>query len=98
MQIATGQIAQSGLKNPDEAGAVSTDYLKLFGLVAFAYLWARMAKIGLDHQTDDEADFYAAKVATARFFMDKILPQTGALFSSIMTGSDSIIDFPEASF
>ena len=98
LQIATGQIAQSGLKNPDEAGAVSTDYLKLFGLVAFAYLWARMAKIGLDHQTDDEADFYAAKVATARFFMDKILPQTGALFSSIMAGSGSIIDFPEASF
>ena len=48
--------------------------------------------------TDDEADFYAAKVATAKFFMDKILPQTGALFSSIMAGSGSIIDFPEASF
>ena len=57
-----------------------------------------MAKIGLDHQTDDEADFYAAKVATAKFFMDKILPQTGALFSSIMAGSGSIMDFPEASF
>ncbi|MED5392644.1 MAG: acyl-CoA dehydrogenase C-terminal domain-containing protein, partial [Pseudomonadota bacterium] len=98
LQIATGQIAQSGLKNPDEAGAASTDYLKLFGLVAFAYLWARMAKIGLDHQTDDEADFYAAKVATAKYFMDKILPQTGALFSSIMAGSGSIMDFPEASF
>ena len=98
LQIATGQIAQSGLKNPDEAGAASTDYLRLFGLVAFAYLWARMAKIGLDHQTDDEADFYAAKVATAKFFMDKILPQTGALFSSIMAGSGSIMDFPEASF
>jgi len=98
LQIATGQIAQSGLKNPDEAAAASTDYLGLFGLVAFAYLWARMAKIGLDHQTDDEADFYAAKVATAKFFMDKILPQTGALFSSIMAGSGSIIDFPEASF
>ena len=57
-----------------------------------------MAKVGLDHQTDDEANFYAAKVATAKFFMDKILPQTGALFSSIMAGSGSIIDFPEASF
>ena len=98
LQIATGQIAQSGLKNPDEAAAASTDYLRLFGLVAFAYLWARMAKIGLDHQTDDEADFYAAKVATAKFFMDKILPQTGALFSSIMAGSGSIMDFPQASF
>ena len=98
LQIATGHIAQRGLKNPDEAGAASTDYLKLFGLVATGYLWAQMAKIGLDHQNDDDADFYAAKVATAKFFMEKILPQSGALFSSIMSGSDSIMDFPEKSF
>ena len=98
LQIATGHIAQRGLKNPDEAGAVSTDYLKLFGLVATGYLWAQMAKIGLDHQNDDDADFYAAKVATAKFFMEKILPQSGALFASIMSGSASIMDFPEKSF
>ena len=98
LQIATGHIAQRGLKNPDEAGAASTDYLKLFGLVATGYLWAQMAKIGLDHQNDDDADFYAAKVATAKFFMEKILPQSGALFASIMSGSDSIMDFPEKSF
>ena len=98
LQIATGHIAQRGLKNPDEAGAASTDYLKLFGLVATGYLWAQMAKIGLDHQNDDDADFYTAKVATAKFFIEKILPQSGALFSSIMSGSDSIMDFPEKSF
>ena len=57
-----------------------------------------MAKIGLDHQNDDDADFYVAKVATAKFFMERILPQSGALFSSIMSGSDSIMDFPEKSF
>ena len=98
LQIATAHIAQRGLKNPDEAGAASTDYLKLFGLVATGYLWAQMAKIGLDHQNDDDADFYTAKVATAKFFMERILPQSGALFSSIMSGSDSIMDFPEKSF
>lgn len=98
LQIATGQIAQSALKNADEAGAASTDYLKLFGLVSFAYLWARMAKIGLNNQSGDDKDFYAAKVATARFFMARILPQSGALFSSIMAGSSSIMDFPESSF
>ena len=98
LQLATGHIAQAGMKNPDEAGAAATEYLKLFALVAFGYLWARMARIGLDRQAGEEAEFYAAKVATARFFMERILPQSGALFASIMAGSETMMEFPEESF
>lgn len=98
LQLATGHIAQAGLKNPDEAGAAAAEYLKLFALVAFGYLWARMARIGLDKQSGDEAEFYSAKVATARFFMERILPQSSALFASIMAGGETMMEFPEESF
>lgn len=98
LQLATGQIAQAGLKNPNEAGAASAEYLKLFALVALAYLWAQMASIALTKEAQDDSGFYKAKLATATFFFERVLPQTGALFASIMAGSATMMDFPEDAF
>jgi len=100
LQQATGQIARVGLSKPEEVGAAATDYLRLFGLVALAYQWARMAEVSLKklEENTGEEDFYRAKLATASFFMDKVLPQTGSLFSSIMAGGATMMNFPEAAF
>ena len=98
LQRATGHIAQQGLKNPNEAGAAATDYLRLFGLVAFAYLWTRMAKISLEKLGEDKTGFYAAKVATAQFYMQRILPQSSAAFAALMAGSETIMSFPDDAF
>ena len=98
LQIATGQIAQAGLKNPDEAGAASSEYLKLFALVALAFLWAQMAKEALSKKDTDEKGFYQAKIATAHFFMERVLPQTGSLFSAIMVGGKTMMEFPDDAF
>ena len=98
LQKATAWIAQQGMKNPDEAGAAATDYLRLFALVALGYLWMRMAEIGMKQREGDEALFYQAKVDTAQFYFDRILPQTGALFATIMSGSDSMMSFNDEAF
>ena len=98
LQRATGAVAQKGLKDPNQAAAVASDYLRLFGLVAFAYLWARMAEISLAQMEAENGRFYRAKVDTAQFFMDRLLPQSGALFSSIMAGGDSTMIFDDEAF
>jgi alkylation response protein AidB-like acyl-CoA dehydrogenase len=98
LQRATGEIAQSGLNDPNEAAAAATDYLRLFGLTALGYMWARSVRVSLDNQANDESGFYANKVATARFFVDRLLPQTSGLFAAIMAGGGSITEFREASF
>ena len=98
LQLATGHIAQAGLRNPDEGGAAASEYLRLFGLVALGYLWARMAQISIEKQGGDDNAFYAAKIITARFFMERVLPQTGALFAAIMSGSNTIMEFPDDTF
>jgi Acetyl-CoA dehydrogenase C-terminal like len=46
----------------------------------------------------DDPAFYQAKVATARFFMAKILPESGALFAQIMAGSAPVMQFEDAAF
>jgi butyryl-CoA dehydrogenase len=95
LQQATAAIAEHGPANPDEAAAAATEYLRLFALTATGYLWARMAEISVGKVDDD---FYRAKLGTARFYMERILPQTGALLSAIMAGSRTMMEFDAASF
>ena len=98
LQRATGVIAQRGLKDPNQGGAVACDYLRLFGLVALAYLWTRMAEIALRQLNGGNDRFYRAKIDTARFFMERLLPQSASLFSSIMAGGDSTMNFDDEAF
>ncbi len=98
LQRASAWVAQSGLGNPDEAGAAATDYLRLFGLTALAYLWTRMAEISLTKLDGEERRFYQAKIDTGRFFMQRILPQSSGLFSAILAGSGSIMGFDDNAF
>jgi butyryl-CoA dehydrogenase len=98
LQRATGWIAQRGLRDPDAAGAAATDYLRLFGLVALGYMWARMAALALEKREGDDAGFYEAKIKTARFYMQRLLPQTSGVFAAIMAGGKSIMEFDEAAF
>ncbi|MCB1750856.1 MAG: acyl-CoA dehydrogenase C-terminal domain-containing protein [Gammaproteobacteria bacterium] len=98
LQRATVWLAAEGAVNPEEAGAAATEYLRLFGLVALGYLWARMAEIGFRRQDGDEAVFYQAKVDTARFYCERILPQSGALCASIMAGSAGMMRFNDKAF
>ena len=98
LQMATGQIAKAGLKDPNEAAAASSEYLKLFALVALAFLWARMAQTAMHQKDSSEPEFYEAKIKTAQFFMERVLPQTGALFSSIMAGGSTLMNFSDDAF
>ena len=99
LQKATAWMAETGLKNPDEPAAVATEYLRLLALVALAYMWARMARVALAKLgKGDDAAFYTAKLATARFYMDKLLPQTGALFAAIMAGGETVMALDDDAF
>jgi butyryl-CoA dehydrogenase len=101
LQRATAWLAQEGMKNPDQAGAAASEYLHLFGYTAFGYLWAKMAKVALAkaaEATGEEAAFYRAKVHTARFYVQRMLPRTGSLFATILSGSAPVMDFPDEAF
>jgi len=100
LQQATAHIATAALKDPEEAGAAATDYLRLMGLVALGYMWARTAKIAAEKlpQANGDAGFYQAKLVTARFYMERILPQAGGLWTSIRAGKASMMELEEAAF
>jgi butyryl-CoA dehydrogenase len=100
LQQATAHIAQKGMANPEEAGAAATEYLRLFGLVALAFMWCKAAEVALPKAgTGEDGDgFYKAKVNTARFYVERILPQTSGLFAGIMAGGKTMMAFDDAAF
>jgi len=98
LQRATLWVATRGLADPDEAAAAASDYLRLFGLVALAYLWARSAEVALAQRDGDETAFYRAKLDTARFYMERLLPQSGALLAALMSGSRTLMAFDDSQF
>ncbi|MBV9655422.1 MAG: acyl-CoA dehydrogenase C-terminal domain-containing protein [Acetobacteraceae bacterium] len=100
LQLATAHVAEKGLRDPEEAGAAASDYLRLFGLVALGYIWARTAQVAHAKMpaANGDAGFYKGKVATAQFYMDRLLPQAGALYLGIKSGKASMMALEEAAF
>ncbi|ODP37078.1 acyl-CoA dehydrogenase C-terminal domain-containing protein [Sphingomonas turrisvirgatae] len=100
LQLSTGTIAQKALKDAEEAGAAATDYLRLVGLVGMGHCFLKAARIARHRlgEGTDEADFYTAKLATAGFFFDRILPQATAAFLSIKSGKRSLMALPADAF
>jgi alkylation response protein AidB-like acyl-CoA dehydrogenase len=100
LQLATAHIAAKGMADPEEAGAAATEYLRLFGLVALGFMWARSAVIAVEKLATpgDDAPFYKAKLTTARFYMERVLPQVGGLLAAIKSGKAAMMDMEEAAF
>ncbi len=99
LQEATMWLMQNGMQNPDNAGAASTDYLHIFGLTAMAYVWAQMAitaQKAIDGGSDDP--FYATKLQTGRYFVERILPDAGSHLAKLKTGAEVLMQMPAEAF
>jgi alkylation response protein AidB-like acyl-CoA dehydrogenase len=100
LQQSTATIAQKGMKNPDEAGAASVDYLRQFALVALAYMWCKIVLAAREKLESGEGDkaFYESKIKTARFFMARVLPEADARFKMVLAGASTMMDMDEDQF
>lgn len=94
------KLGEAAMENPDNAGAGAVDYLMYSGYVTLAYFWARMAVLAQQKMAagDGDVSFYEAKVMTARFYFDRLLPRTESLKTTTLAGADSLMAMPEALF
>lgn len=86
----TLEIGSKSLLNPDEVGAAAVPYTRTLGHLIYAYLFARMARIALNNEKSEET-FYKAKLATARFYYKKLLPETNYLIEIARAGASSLM-------
>ncbi len=95
LERAARLLLERAAGNAAETGAAAVDFLQLFGLTALAFEWTRMAEIGLHKDKGEEALFYQAKVRTARFFMQRILPRSEAHYRAIAAGAECLMEFDD---
>jgi alkylation response protein AidB-like acyl-CoA dehydrogenase len=93
----TQEIGMKAFGNPDEVGAAAVDYLRVVGHMTFAYFFAQAAKIALAKK-DSGDPFYTAKLATARFYFAKLLPETATLIRTCRAGLAPLMEMEEALF
>jgi alkylation response protein AidB-like acyl-CoA dehydrogenase len=99
LQQATTWLMQNALARPDNAGAAASDYLQLFGFVALAYMWARMAKVAHDKIAGgDTTPYLTTKLVTGRFFMERMLPETSVHLARIQSGCATTMELAAEAF
>ncbi|HZF23207.1 MAG TPA: acyl-CoA dehydrogenase [Burkholderiales bacterium] len=97
---ASGWLLATFPHNMKAAAAGAVPFLKLFGVVAGGWQMARAALIAkrrLDEGAEDY-DFYRAKIGTARFYAEHVLPLAQAYKQEIVNGSTSVLALEEAQF
>jgi len=98
LQEASMWFMQNAMAKPDNAGAGSYDYMHLFGLVALGYMWCRIAEAVLAKKENASAQRMTAKLVTARFFMERMLPETATRLTRIQAGAASTMELPADAF
>src|SRR5579871_4550061 len=98
LQQATMWFMQNAIAKPDNAGAGATDYMHLFGLVVLGYMWCDIAAAAHRKLADGDSGRMNAKLVAARFFMERMLPETATYLARIQSGAASVMELPAEAF
>jgi hypothetical protein len=93
LQAATLWLAANGPKNPNDAGAGATEYLRMMGIAMLAYMWGRMAKASLGKARAESSPLHKDKLMCARFWMERMVPECPMLLEKMQAGSATIMEF-----
>jgi alkylation response protein AidB-like acyl-CoA dehydrogenase len=88
LQAATMWLAANGLKNPNDAGAGASDYLRLMGITMLALMWGKMARVSLSKDDPLHKD----KLMCARYWMERMVPECPMLLERIQAGSAVVME------
>ncbi len=94
-QSLTQEIGAAAMTNPDEVNAAAYDYLMFAGYVVVGYFWAKSVQVALN---SDGSGFYKAKIATAEFYFERLLPRTDLLLTTIRSGANNLTSLDQDLF
>ncbi|MBL8428366.1 MAG: acyl-CoA dehydrogenase [Dechloromonas sp.] len=99
LETAVSWIVANFSTDPKAAHAGAVPFLHLFGIVAGGWQMGRAAVIARSKIAAGETDpFWAAKLATTRFFADHFLTQASGLAESVVAGAAGAMELADDSF
>lgn len=89
----TLRLGLKARKDRDFVGSASVDFLMYSGYIVMAYFWAQMAQAAYEKLATDveNRDFYRAKIKTAEFYFERLLPRTKSLAATMMANPKSLM-------
>jgi alkylation response protein AidB-like acyl-CoA dehydrogenase len=97
LKACTQWLFEDAKNDPNARGAAACDYLRLFSLTAFAWVWTLMAEAALDKKSEIDP-YYETKLHVGRYFMRRVLPQSAGLDAVIRAGSKPMMALAETAF
>jgi alkylation response protein AidB-like acyl-CoA dehydrogenase len=100
LRAATDWLLRSTAADPNDTGAGAYAYLTLTGVVAIGWMWLKMAQASAAALAagNDDAAFHQAKLVTARFYGERVLPEAASLRQQIEAGSEALMSLPADAF
>jgi hypothetical protein len=89
----TMELGAAAMKNPEEVGAAAADYLAVSGYICLGWCWLAASGVAARKlaEGDAEADFYKAKLITAKYYFDRILPRIDSHAAAARAGSAGLM-------
>ena len=97
LSATTEWLKEKAHDDPNALGGAANDYLRLFALTAFAWMWVQMANKALSRRNGSD-HFYETKLQVARYFMTRVLPGTISLEAVVKSGAAELMAVAEDSF
>ncbi|WP_441368570.1 acyl-CoA dehydrogenase C-terminal domain-containing protein [Acinetobacter lwoffii] len=94
VESVTQYILEAARESHDFPNATAVDYLHAVGLLSFSYMFARITNAA----KNKDGEFYQNKIALARYFVQRILPELALRITKVTSGTDVIMNFSEDYF
>jgi len=96
LKAVTQWVVDESKNDPNARAAAANDYLRMFGLTAFAWTWVLMIEAATAKK--DDSEFTATKLAVGRYYMQRVLPQISGLDAVVRSGSKPLMALAEGAF
>ncbi|MGI9274625.1 MAG: acyl-CoA dehydrogenase C-terminal domain-containing protein [Endozoicomonas sp.] len=100
LESMTDSLIEQAAEDANVINSSCVEYLHAFAYTAYAWMWARMARVAGSRLAEDasEESFYKAKITTARYFYKRLLPRMNSLAEAAVSGTDELFGMEEEQF
>lgn len=82
----------------NEINGTAVEFLQMFSYVSIGYIWLKLLMISIEKNNDNSNEFLKSKIATGKYYFNKVLPQTSFLKDHILSGASNYNDYKDEYF
>ena len=82
----------------NDINGTAVEFLQMFSYVSIGYIWLKLLIVSIEKNNDNSNEFLKSKIATGKYYFNKVLPQTSFLKDHILSGASNYNDYKDEYF